>query len=288
VPSFPFRFGVNEFTTQPWTFEQDIENYRALGVDSIEICEAKLDPNRIDEQMRMVQGSGLHISAVQPKIRTFFASRMAPEPKPTEARIEALTHSLKTLAPYAPGAPFVINTGAPTADDMADGNMHAIMDQTITHLRNLCPLAADLGVTLALEPLNPTSMNIETAIWTVDQAMDIIDAVNHPAMGLCLDFWNIWQEDDIEAQIARAAEKITVLQVSDWRTPRSTMDRLIPGDGHIPLGHLLHATADAGFTGTCTVEIFSSNVPDSLYKKDPHELIRQSRAALERAWNDTH
>ncbi len=77
-----------------------------------------------------------------------------------------------------------------------------------------------------------------------------------------------------------------MVQASDWRTPLSAMDRLIPGSGIIPLGGLLHATWEAGFRGVCTLEIFSSDVPDSLYKQDLHEVIRLSREGLGRAWYD--
>lgn len=277
--SFPFAFGVNEFTTQPWCFEDDIAHYPAQGVAAIEICEAKLDPARLKEQMTLARESGLTISAIQPTVRTFFSSRMTPDPTDTEARLARLRQSLRTLAPYAPGSVFVTNTGAPR-----DGNVHKVMDETVHHLRALCPLAADLGVSLALEPLNPTSVNIESAIWTIEQALDILDGVGHDAVGLCLDYWNIWQQNDVCASIRKAGTRINVLQVSDWRTPRSTTDRLIPGDGVIPLHAMLHATWEAGFRGACTVEIFSSNVSDSLYERDPDEVIRASRRGLEQAW----
>lgn len=277
---FPFRFGVNQFTTQPWSFEEDVTRYAALGVDAIEICEAKLDPARADEQMRAVRAAGLEISAVQPEIRTFFGSKMAPKPEGVEARVAAFAQSLKTLAPHAEGAAFVMNTGAPP-----DGNMQQCLDETVHHLRRLAPLAADLGVKIAVEPLNPTSINVETAIWTIDQALDLIDAVGHDSCGLCLDYWNIWQQPDCAGAIRRAAGRIAVLQASDWRTPCSGMDRLVPGSGCIPLGTLLHATAEAGFNGVCTLEIFSSGVPDSLYEGDLNEVITQGREGLHRAWS---
>ena len=47
IEPLPYQFGVSEFTTQPWTFEQDVENYARLGVQAIEVCEAKLDAGRI-------------------------------------------------------------------------------------------------------------------------------------------------------------------------------------------------------------------------------------------------
>ncbi|GBQ11569.1 sugar phosphate isomerase/epimerase family protein [Swaminathania salitolerans] len=275
----PFRFGVNEFTTQPWSFEEDVARYAALGVDAIEICEAKLDRDRAPEQIQMAIDAGLGISAVQPGIRTVFDSRMAPEPEGVPARMTAFAESLKRLAPMTPGASFVMNTGAPP-----EGNMQRAIDETARQMRVLAPLAADLGVTLAIEPLNPTSMNIETAIWTIDQALDLLDATGHGSCGLCLDYWNIWQQPECCAAIRRAGKRIFVVQASDWRVPRSTMDRLVPGEGVIPLGALLHATHDAGYEGVCTVEIFSSGVEDSLYERDLETVILQSRTGLEEAW----
>lgn len=126
---------MNEFTTQPWSFEEDVARYRDLGVDAIEICEAKLDPARIEEQMCLVRESGLSVSAVQPLVRTFFGSAMVPEPEATEARVKRLTQSLKTLAPHVPGSVFVTNTGAPPK-----GNMRRTMDETVRYLKELCPL----------------------------------------------------------------------------------------------------------------------------------------------------
>lgn len=281
MSSFPFQYGVNEFTTQPWSFEEDVARYAALNVDAIEICEAKLDLQRTEQQLRAAKQAGLAISAVQPKVRTFFSSKMAPEPEGIEARVSAFAQSMRTLSPYAEGAPFVMNTGAPP-----EGNMQRCLDETVHHLRRLAPLAADLGVRIAIEPLNPTSINIETAIWTIDQALDLLDAVGHEVCGLCLDYWNIWQQPDCAQAIRRAGRRLMVVQASDWRTPYSGMDRLIPGSGSIPLGELLHATAEAGFRGACTLEIFSSGVPDSLYDQDLSEVVHQGRLGLERAWND--
>lgn len=280
MSGFPFAFGMNEFTTQPWSFEEDIQNYAALGVETIELCEAKLDPHRLDEQMALLQKSGLTVSSFQPAVRTFGASKMMPYPQEPERRLARLEDSMRRFAPYAQGVPFVVNTGAPE-----NGDIHGCITRTVDSLRHLAPLAADLGIRLSLEPLNPTSINYETAIWTIDQALDIIRAVDHPALGLCLDYWNIWQQPDACEAILRAGPLINVVQISDWRTPRSAGDRRIPGKGSIPLHEMLHATWDAGFRGACAVEIFSSDVPDSLYDGDLKALITQCRTALNQIWD---
>jgi sugar phosphate isomerase/epimerase len=278
--SFPFPIGINEFTTQPWTFEQDVERYAALGIAMIEVCEEKLNDERYKEQMAMVSAHGLSVSAIQPLVRTFGASQMTPEPKGLGARIARLRTSIERLSPFARGCPFITNTGAPEK-----GNIAAIIKTTICELKELAVFAADHGVKLALEPLNASSMNTESAIWTIAQALEIIDAVDKENVGLCLDFWNIWQNAQVEEEIRRATDRIFVLQVSDWRTPQSSGDRLVPGDGIIPIGKLLRVVHETGYTGACTVEIFSQNVPDSIYNADLSDVIQRSRKGLEEAWS---
>jgi sugar phosphate isomerase/epimerase len=278
-PEMPFAFGVSEFTTMPWPFEKDIEHYAALGVQAIELCEQKLDQHRYAEQAATIAAHGLSISGVQPRVRTFFSSRMTPAPGPVAARSASFRGSIERLARFAPGAPFICNTGAHPKGDMADATAVVIRE-----LKALAPVAADHGVKIALEPLNPTSVNVESAIWTVAQALDIIEATGRDEIGLCLDYWNIWQNADIEADIRRAGDRIFTVQSSDWRTPRSFADRIVPGDGAIPLNALLKATYDAGYRGACTVEIFSEDVADSLYDGDLDDVIRRSRAGMEAAW----
>lgn len=278
----PFAFGVSEFTTMPWSFEDDVERYAGLGVENLELCEQKLHGTDYAGQVSRIAENGMVVCAVQPLIRTFFASRMAPEPLSMADRVARMRTSIERLSSFAPGAPFIVNTGAHPSGDMDDA-----MRVVTRELSELARVAADHGVRLALEPLNPTSVNIESAIWTIDQALAVINGTGRDEVGLCLDYWNVWQDAEVEAAIARAGERIFYLQASDWRTPRSFADRVIPGKGEIPLGRLMRATYAAGYRGPCVVEIFSNDVADSLYKSDLHAVVRQSRIGLEAAWADS-
>ncbi len=272
-------FGISEFTTMPWSFERDVETYARLGVDTIEVVEAKLDDDRLAEQMESIVAAGLAISGVQPRVRTFFDSRMTPEPKGLEARVAALRGSIERLGRYAPGAPFITNTGAHPKGDMDEA-----MRVVTRELTALAPVAADHGVRLALEPLNPTSVNVESAIWTIDQALAVIEATGRDEVGLCLDYWNIWQNADVDAAIARAGDRIFTVQASDWRTPRSFADRIVPGDGSIPLDRLIAVTRKAGFAGPYVVEIFSNDVSDTLYDQNLEQILERCRAGMTTAW----
>lgn len=274
-----FQFGVSQFTTNSWSFERDVETYARLGVSAIEVCEFKLDPARISEQMDAIKTAGLEVTSVQPTTRTLFPSLSQPEPTDIRARIALFKQTIETLAPYTPGVAYVTNTGI-----SPNGNLQEVMDRAAAEYRALADFAADYGVKIALEPLNASIVNIETAIWTLPQAMQIVHAVDRESFGICLDSWNIWQNADIHAQIRECGPEIFVVQLSDWRTPRSFLDRLVPGQGEIPLPAFLAAVHAAGFRGAYSVEIFSQGVPNALWDGDLEQVIVDSRTGLESAW----
>ncbi|MGR6331305.1 sugar phosphate isomerase/epimerase family protein [Sphingomonas sp. XXL09] len=280
MASGAFQLSISEFTTMPWSFDQDVERYARLGIDAIEIVEAKLDDDCVTEQMQSVRDAGLTISGLQPKVRTFFSSRMTPHPAGLDERTTALRGSIERLARYAPGVPFITNTGAHPRGDMANA-----MTVVANRLGELARVAADNGVLLALEPLNPSSVNVESAIWTIDQALEVIERADHEAVGLCLDYWNIWQNADVLAQIGHAGARIMTVQASDWRTPRSFADRLVPGTGDLPLADLIRATRAAGYDRPYVVEIFSNDVADSLYDRDLEQVVTDCRQGFAAAWD---
>jgi sugar phosphate isomerase/epimerase len=275
-----YQFGISEFTTWPWSFEQDVEGYARLGVGWIEVCEFKLDEQRGAEQLGLIAQRGLAISSVQPAVRTLFPSQSQPEPKDVSERMARFRQTIERVGLFASNAPFVTNTGPPPK-----GNMQEVLDRAAREYRALADFAAEHGVRVALEPLNATIMNIESAIWTLQQAMRIVTAVDRPNFGICLDAWNIWQNAGIAEEIRACGDRIFVVQLSDWRTPRSYQDRFIVGQGEIPLPALLRAIHESGYRGPYVVEIFSGDVPDSIWDRDLSEVIQQNRAGLDAAWS---
>lgn len=277
------RFAVSQFTTMPWSFEEDLDRYAALGVEELELCEEKLERGREIEQLGLLEVYGMRPSSVQPAVRTLFPSRMQPEPREIGERIERFKSTVELVAPFAPGAAFVCNTGPAPG-----GNVEAVIETTIREYRALAEFAAGYGVRVALEPLSPLLMNVESAIWTVGQAMRVIEGVGRREnFGLCLDLWNVWQGAAVEDEIFRAGERIFCVHVSDWRTPRSFEDRAVIGRGEIPFPPLLQAIHRSGFDGPYTLEIFSRNVPGALWEGDLEKVVIESRKALEKIWRES-
>ena len=245
------------------------------------MCEEKLNQDRAMDQLALVEQEDLTIGSVQPEVRTLFSSRTQPEPEDPGERASRFRQTIELLGRFASGVPFVCNTGPPP-----NGNVQEVFDVAAREYRTLAEFAAEVGSSIALEPLNPVLMNVESAIWTLDQAMQIVGTVNHPNFGLCIDIWNIWQNPEVSERLRAYGEHILVVHVSDWRTPRSFTDRHVVGRGEVPLPPLLRAIHDGGYRGAYTLEIFSDEVTDSLWEADLSEIITESRDAFERAWRE--
>src|SRR5579872_5399946 len=117
-----YVFGVSQYTTKQWSFEEDIENYARLGVTAVEICECKLDPNETPAQLAFANEKGLTITSVQPRVHTVFPDSLEWETKDPRERMKLFRHAIETIAPYVPaGTPFVANTGIAPNGNFREG-----------------------------------------------------------------------------------------------------------------------------------------------------------------------
>lgn len=272
-------FGISQFTTWPWSFERDVERYAAHGVDAIEICQFKLNRNDYEPQLRRVRDAGLTVSSVQTTVHSLFPDSLAPAPVDVADRVAHIQSGIDRIAPHVPpGTPFVCTTGVAPL-----GNAQAAWDRAVHEFSALAEYAAAHGTRIAFEPLNPHLHNTDTSISTLDEGLELVREVGHDAFGLCVDVWNVFGTPDVERVIEACADRIFLVQVSDYRRPHSHADRLCLGEGSIPLAPLIAATRRAGYTGPFVLEILSSeNLEDSIWKADLDHVIDTNIIAFER------
>jgi sugar phosphate isomerase/epimerase len=123
--------------------------------------------------------------------------------------------------------------------------------------------AKSVGMPLAIEPLHPMQAAERACINTLEQALDLCDALDPGrigALGVALDVYHVWWDPKLESQIARAGrERILAYHVCDWLVPTRDLlnDRGMMGDGIIELKRIRGRVEAAGYTGFAEVEIFS-------------------------------
>lgn len=282
--SVPYAFGFSEFTTWPWPFERDLEQYKAHGATCVEVCEFKLSHEDYAAQLDAIPRAGLKAASVQAKIHSVFVDSMEALTKDPDDRVDAIRDAIALSAPHLPpGTPFVVITGiAP------DGNMRKAIERTVEALKVLGEFAAKHHMKIAFEPLNPLNCNTDTAVWGLDHGLELVEEVNQPNVGICIDSWNVWETPGLHDVVRQCNTRIALVQLSDWKTPRSTADRYSLGDGEIPLAPLIAAIRETGYAGPWVVEILSSlHLDGSLWKSDMCELLRKNHEAFDRLWRQS-
>ena len=118
-------------------------------------------------------------------------------------------------------------------------------------LKDLAEYAGKKGVFMGLEPLN----RFETSfISTADQAIELVDRVNHPACKIMLDTFHMnIEENSMGDTIRKVGSRL--IQVHANENNRGT-----PGAGHVPWKEVAQALKDIKFDGILVIESFTSKV----------------------------
>ena len=123
--------------------------------------------------------------------------------------------------------------------------------------------ARQIGMPLAIEPLHPMQAAERACINTLEQALDICDALDPDRsgmLGVALDVYHVWWDPKLESQIARAGrDRLLAYHICDWLVPTRDLlnDRGMMGDGIIELKRIRDWLESAGYSGFAEVEIFS-------------------------------
>jgi sugar phosphate isomerase/epimerase len=140
-------------------------------------------------------------------------------------------------------------------------------------IAELLEYAKQAKMPLAIEPLHPMYAADRACVNTMEQALDLCDALDPQrtgALGVAVDVYHVWWDPKLEQQIARAGkERIFAFHVCDWMTPTTDLlnDRGMMGDGVIDIPRIRGWVEAQGFAGYSEVEIFSTN---NWYRR-PHE-----------------
>ena len=132
---------------------------------------------------------------------------------------------------------------------LSEGERPVVLARVAEGLRPVADLAAERGVKLAIEPLNRYETSL---INTVQQGLELLEAVDHPACGLLLDSFHMNIEEKDPAAAARAAAG-RIAHVHACGTDRGS-----PGADSFDWPAFLGALGEAGYDGPLCIESFTA------------------------------
>ncbi len=125
------------------------------------------------------------------------------------------------------------------------------MDLLVKQLKSLADYAGSHGVTLCLEPLN----RFETSfINLAEQAIEVVDRVDHPACQIMLDTFHMnIEEKSLGDAIRLVGPRLRQLHACE-------NDRGAPGSGNVNWTDVAQGLKDISYDGPVVIEFFTAKV----------------------------
>ncbi|MBH45575.1 MAG: xylose isomerase [Flavobacteriaceae bacterium] len=244
---------VHTQTNKPWTIEECITQYAAAGVSAISIWRHLLEGKDLSEIKELLIKNQMEVVAL---VRGGFFPSVDDKQRALVLEDNRLAMEQAT----ALGAPQVVLVCGADPNQSLKVSRQQIKEGIIA----LLPQAEQLGVKLSIEPLHPMYAGDKSAISSLGQANDLCEEIDSPWVGVAIDVYHLWWDDQLEKEIYRCgkSDNIFAFHVCDWRVPTIDFltDRGLMGEGCIPVKQIREWVEKAGFDGYNEVEVFSERL----------------------------
>ena len=116
----------------------------------------------------------------------------------------------------------------------------------------------------------------------VHSLRDVVDLARRLGTGVCMEVNACWAERGLADTIARSIDVIRLVQVSDFAIGTlATPDRLVPGDGDIPLARILGQVLEAGYAGVFDLELIGPKIDAEGYESAVPRAVAALGALLD-------
>ncbi|MFI2613466.1 sugar phosphate isomerase/epimerase family protein [Streptomyces sp. NPDC018584] len=262
------RLSVNQETVRQLSLPELAEGCAKEGITAVGLWRAPVQEYGVERTARLMRDTGLAVTSL---CRGGFftdadqAARARALDDNRAAIDEAAALGTDTLVLVSGGLP-------PGSRDLA-GARERVADA----LAVLAPYAEERGVRLAVEPLHPMFAADRCVVSTLGQALDLAERFPAHQVGVVVDTYHVWWDDQAPAQIARAGRggRLHAFQLADWITPLPAgvlLGRGQLGEGSVDFKAFRALVEAAGYAGPIEVEIFN----EALWARDGEEVLRET------------
>ncbi len=258
---------MNETTTFRWSFEEDVAQYAAAGIPAIGVWREKLSDCGQAKAVELLGRHGLKVSHL-----LWAGGFTGSDGRSYHDSVDDAAEAIRTAAALGTNT-LVVYSGARAGHTFN----HA---RRLLHgaLRELLPLAGELGVTLALEPMHPGCAAQWTFLTTLDDVFALLEAVSSPQVKIVFDTYHLGQTADIIDHLPKLVPHVAIVQLGDARQPpNGEQNRCRLGEGTIPLREIVAALRAGGYDGYYDVELLGEEIEACDYPS----LLEHAKQAFE-------
>jgi len=257
------RLSMNETTTYRWSFEEDVTNYRAAGIEAIGVWRQKLSDFGEAKAAVLLEETGLEVAHL-----FWVGGFTGSDGRSYRDSLQDAREALKTAAEIKARTVIVVSGGR------AGHTFNHAKRLIKGALVELAPRAAELGVTLAVEPMHPGCADGWTFLTTLEETLALLDAVGSDQVKFVFDTYHLGQQLDVLDRIESLVPRIALVQLGDAKTPPAgEQNRCQLGQGVVPLKQIVAALKAGGYDGYYDVELLGEDVESVDY----HQLIAHAK-----------
>ena len=265
-----FDVAISQTTTPRWDLDRELECVAAHGFRSLAMWRPKLSDAGPAVAAAALAAAGVRASSLQAAGgftggdgRTFHES--------VADAVEAIEEAaMLGGAASAPPPVLVLQSGCRGGHTRAHAT-RLLLDA----LSSLARVARREGITLAVEPLRPAAAPNASFLGGLEDALDVVDTIDDPAVGIALDLWHCGDDPALAMRLPRLAAAAALVQVADRDgVPTPCGDRLPAGLGTLPLERLAADLVRHGFRGTFEFDPVGEAVEVAGYDRVLHDTRR--------------
>jgi sugar phosphate isomerase/epimerase len=260
------RISVSAISTFGWDLPTDLAFYARAGITNVGISVAKLERHGWADGAARVADAGLRITNLI-GLGPFALAEPAAWPAQRERLVRAL-HVATTV-----GAECLVFTTGPAGPLPWDEAADALADA-------MAPVLAESrarDVPFAIEHTN----SLRVDVGFVHTLADAVDLARRLGTGVCMEVNACWAERGLADTVREGVDVLRLVQISDFAVGTlSTPNRLVPGDGDIPLLPILHTLVDAGYAGCFDLELIGPAIEAEGYEPAITRSIARTAALL--------
>ncbi|MFF7276825.1 TIM barrel protein [Streptomyces griseorubiginosus] len=262
------RFSINQMTVKQLSLPELVSACGDLGISHIGLWREPVQSYGVEETAKLVRDAGLTVTTL---CRGGFFTAIDPDER--AAALDDNRRAVDEAATLGTDTLVLVSGGLPAGSK----DLHGARERIADALAVLGPYAEEHGVRLAIEPLHPMYASDRCVVSTLTQALDLAERFPAHQVGVTVDTYHIWWDDNAPAQIARAGAggRIHTFQLADWTTPLPEgvlNGRGQIGDGAIDMREWQRYVEAAGYTGAIEVELFN----DALWARDGREVLAET------------
>ncbi|WP_328884450.1 sugar phosphate isomerase/epimerase family protein [Streptomyces sp. NBC_00299] len=255
-------------TVKQLSMPELVDACRESGVAGVGLWREPVQAYGLEATAKLVRDAGLTVTTL---CRGGFFTAI--DPAERAAALDDNRRAVDEAATLGTDVLVLVSGGLPAGSK----DLHGARERIADALAVLGPYAEDHGVKLAIEPLHPMYASDRCVVSTLAQALDLAERFPAHQVGVTVDTYHIWWDDNAPGQIARAGAggRIHTFQLADWTTPlpQGVLNgRGQIGDGAIDMREWLGYVTAAGYTGAIEVELFN----DGLWARDGREVLAET------------